>query len=44
LDRPGQALLGCAEGGVELIAVWFAEDKHIDFPDWRAAAAVRVGS
>lgn len=32
LHRPGQALFGGAEDGIELVPVRFAEDKHIDIP------------
>jgi hypothetical protein len=35
LHRPAQALLGGAECGVELVAVWFAEDEQIDVPTGR---------
>ncbi len=30
---PAEPLLRCAEGVVELIAIWFAEDKKIDVAD-----------
>lgn len=33
LDGPCQAVLGGAEGGVKLVAVWFAEDQHVDISD-----------
>lgn len=32
LDWPGQALLSCAEGGIELVSVRFAEYEHVDVP------------
>ena len=39
LYRPGQALLGGAEGGIELVPVRFAENEHVDVPD-RALAGL----
>ena len=33
LHWPGQALLGGAEGGIELVPVWLAKDKDVDIAD-----------
>jgi hypothetical protein len=42
LYRPGQALLGGAEGGIELVPVGFVEDKHVDVPYRPLAGLSRV--